>query len=120
MSQLTARERELVSLGAAMGSNCVSCIEYHIPASRNAGLTEAQISEAIQLADKTRQVPARKTLDTALDLLSLQSLGAAGDKTTAAAQANKPCCGSPPASRYSGTAQSASTRSPQDRGLHQG
>lgn len=62
MYHLTARERELVSLGAAIGSNCISCIEYHVPASRNAGLTDAQISEAIHLADKLRQVPARKTL----------------------------------------------------------
>ncbi len=70
MSLLTPRERELVSLGAAMGSNCVACIEHHIPASRKAGLTDAQISEAIGLADSVRQVPARKTLDTALALLS--------------------------------------------------
>ena len=96
MSHLTPREKELVSLGAAMGGNCVSCIEYHIPASRNAGLTDAQISEAIQLADTTRQVPARKTLDTALHLLSesapLASPVTACDKTTAAAKADKPCC----------------------------
>ena len=85
MSHLTPRERALVSLGAAMGSNCVSCVEHHIPASRKAGLSDAQVSEAIQLADKTRQVPARKTLDTALGLLSgsptLASSGAACDKT---------------------------------------
>ncbi len=97
MSRLTPRERELVSLGAAMGSNCISCIEFHVPASRRAGLSDAQISEAIRLADQTRQVPARKTLDTALELLSeappLASPGAAGDKTAAAAQADKPCCG---------------------------
>lgn len=70
MPHLTSQERELVALGAALGSNCISCIEYHIPASRKAGLTDAQISEAIRLADKVRQVPARKVLDTALDLLS--------------------------------------------------
>jgi 4-carboxymuconolactone decarboxylase len=84
MSLLTLLERELVSLGAAMGSNCVSCIEHHIPASRNAGLTDAQIAEAIQLADNVRQTPARRTLDTALDLLS---------ESRPAAQAHKPCCG---------------------------
>ena len=97
MFHLTPREQELVSLGAAMGSNCISCIEYHIPASREAGLSDAQIVEAIQLADKTRQVSARKSLDTALDLLSesspLASPGAVCHKTAAAAQADKPCCG---------------------------
>ncbi len=97
MSHLTPREQELVSLGAAMGSNCISCIEYCSPACRKSGLSDAQISEAIQLADTTRQVPARKTLDTALDLLSgtpqLASSVATCDKTTAGAQAQKPCCG---------------------------
>ena len=81
MTHLTLRERELVSLGAAMGSNCATCIEHHIPASRTAGLSDAQIAEAIQLADKLRQVPARKTLDAAAGLL------------TAAAAPTKPCCG---------------------------
>jgi len=83
MSLLTTREQELVSLGAAMGSNCVPCIEHHIPASRRAGLSDAQISEAIRLADKLRQVPARRTLDTPLELLS----------ESTPARAEKPCCG---------------------------
>jgi AhpD family alkylhydroperoxidase len=69
MSDLTPRERELVALGAAMGSNCVPCIEYHIPESRKAGLTDPEIHAAIQHADRIRQVPARKTLQTALNLL---------------------------------------------------
>ena len=89
MSHLTPRERELVSLGAAMGSNCISCIEHHVPASRNAGLTDAQISEAIRLADKLRQVPARKTLDAAVNLLAEPIAPA----PTEAAGSGKPCCG---------------------------
>lgn len=88
MSSLTARERELVSLGAAMGSNCISCIEHHIPASRTAGLTDAQISEAVQLADKLRQVPARKTLEAAVNLLAESAAPAAE-----AAGPGKSCCG---------------------------
>jgi 4-carboxymuconolactone decarboxylase len=70
MSDLTPRERELVALGAAMGSNCVPCVEYHIPESRKVGLTDLEIHAAIQYADKVRQVPARKTLRAALKLLS--------------------------------------------------
>ena len=97
MPHLTPREQELVSLGTALGSNCIPCIEYHIPSSTNAGLTDAQISEAIALADRLRQVPARNTLDTAFELLSgsapVASSLATCDKTTDAAQADKPCCG---------------------------
>jgi AhpD family alkylhydroperoxidase len=84
MSQLTPRERALVSLGAAMGSNCVSCIEHHVPASRTAGLSDAEIAEAIDLADKVRQVPARKTLEAAAALLPNSARSAA---------AKPSCCG---------------------------
>ena len=73
MDTLTARERELVALGAALGSNCVPCIEYHVPEARKAGLTDQQISEAIQLADKVRQVPARKVLETARGILDKEA-----------------------------------------------
>ena len=66
MSDLTPSDRELVALGAAMGSNCAPCIEYHIPESRKVGLTDAEIRAAIQHADKIRQVSAHKVLDATL------------------------------------------------------
>ena len=62
MHGLTPRERELVALGAALGSNCLPCIEQHIPQARRAGLTDAELGAAIELADQVRQVPARKVL----------------------------------------------------------
>jgi 4-carboxymuconolactone decarboxylase len=52
-----------------MGSNCVPCIEYHIPQARKAGLNDSEISEAIRLADRVRQVPARKVLEVALQMV---------------------------------------------------
>ena len=96
MEKLTRSERELVALGAALGSNCVPCIEYHVPKAREAGLTDAQISEAIRLADQVRQVPARKVLDTAQKLLG--NPGAAASPACAGAAAGmaaagKACCG---------------------------
>ena len=98
MSELTPRERELVALGAAMGSNCVPCIEYHIPEARKAGLADAQIFEAIRLADKVRQVPARKVLDTAEALLSAtpagnRDCGRGREAAAPAASADTRCCG---------------------------
>jgi AhpD family alkylhydroperoxidase len=69
MTDMTPRDRELVALGAAMGSNCASCIEYHIPKAREAGLTDQEIYAAIRQADLIRQGPARKTLHTVLGLL---------------------------------------------------
>jgi AhpD family alkylhydroperoxidase len=70
MSDLAPRDRELVALGAAMGSNCVPCVEYHIRESRRVGLTDPEIRAAIEHADKIRQVPARKALQAASNLLS--------------------------------------------------
>ncbi len=77
MSSLSPRDRELVALGAALGSNCVPCVEYHVPESRRAGLTDEEIRTAIQLADKVRQVPARNTLEAALGRLSSAPAGEA-------------------------------------------
>ncbi|MFC1572164.1 carboxymuconolactone decarboxylase family protein [Candidatus Eisenbacteria bacterium] len=66
MSELSNREQELVALGAAIACNCLSCIEYHIPEARKAGLSDGQIKEAAQIADKVRRVPARLVLQTTL------------------------------------------------------
>lgn len=62
MNQLSPRDRELVALGAALASNCVPCIDNHIPLARKLGLTDFQIREAIELADQVRQVPAKNVL----------------------------------------------------------
>ncbi|MBI5483195.1 MAG: carboxymuconolactone decarboxylase family protein [Deltaproteobacteria bacterium] len=62
---LNTRERELVAIGAALASNCVPCIEYHIQAARKVGLSDAEIEEAIEYADKIRRVPADKVMDAA-------------------------------------------------------
>jgi 4-carboxymuconolactone decarboxylase len=98
MNDLNDRERELVALGAAMGSNCVPCIEYHIPEARKVGLNDRQISEAIGLADKVRQVPARKVLNAARRMLpepSAAGVPGTGNpvETAQAAATGGPCCG---------------------------
>ena len=72
MTELSTREHELVALGAAIASNCIPCIEYHIPKARKAGLSDTQILEAILLADKIKQVPAGKVLNTAKILLNIE------------------------------------------------
>lgn len=70
MSLLTPRDRELVALAAALAANCIPCVEYHIPEARKAGLSDAEIREAIELAERIRRVPAAKVLDVASNLLS--------------------------------------------------
>lgn len=83
MNTLSHRDRELVALGAALASNCVPCIEYHVPEARKAGLSDAEIGEAIALADKIRQVPANKVLAAA---------NAGLTTTTTAAVEGSACC----------------------------
>ncbi len=97
MDRLTNAERELVALGAALGSNCVPCIEYHIPEARKAGLSDRQINEAIHLADKVRQVPARKVLAAAVSMLPEAAATTDAEQsprcTQAAGEAKQACCG---------------------------
>jgi 4-carboxymuconolactone decarboxylase len=69
MDSLTARERELTAIGAAIASNCMPCIERHVLLARRAGISNSQILEAVRLADKVRQVPARQVLEGAWTLL---------------------------------------------------
>jgi 4-carboxymuconolactone decarboxylase len=97
MNELNFKERELVALGAALGSNCVPCVEHHISEARKAGLSDPQISEALELADKIRKVPAAKVLNAAFEKLGFAA-PSADDASSACGQApsvstsSGPCC----------------------------
>ncbi len=73
MKKLSMREKELVSIGAALGSNCVPCIIYHIRESRKSGISDAQITEAIELAAQVRKVQTDQVLSTAYSQLGMDS-----------------------------------------------
>ena len=94
MNQLSQRDRELVAIGAAIASNCIPCIEHHVPEARKAGLTDEQIVVAVRVADHVRQVPARKVLDTAMRLLG----------ETSSAPVGRDGCGGEPAQSDAKTA----------------
>jgi AhpD family alkylhydroperoxidase len=91
MNTLSFRDRELVALGAALASNCIPCVEHHVVEARNAGLSNAEITEAIRLADKIKQVPAGKVLDAAAKLLGEMSPDAAAS-CCAPSTKGKACC----------------------------
>jgi len=65
MENLSKRDLELVALGASLGSNCVPCIAYHIGEVKKYGVSDDQIREAIELADKIRKIPADLVRNTA-------------------------------------------------------
>jgi alkylhydroperoxidase/carboxymuconolactone decarboxylase family protein YurZ len=91
---LNERERLLVALGSALGSNCVPCIEKILPKARAAEIKDAELQEAVELAEVVRRRPARKVLETARALL--EGRPASEDKAPcpleAPAQPEK-CCG---------------------------
>jgi AhpD family alkylhydroperoxidase len=52
--RLEQREKELAAIGASIGANCRPCIEHHLPAGRKAGLSEAELDEAVGIARGVR------------------------------------------------------------------
>lgn len=92
MSTLSLRDRELVALGAALASNCIPCIEFHVPAARKAGLSDEEIGEAIALADKIRQVPAAKVLDAANVQIAAAPTASGSACCAPSPAAGKSCC----------------------------
>jgi AhpD family alkylhydroperoxidase len=60
--QLEQRDKELAAIGASIGCNCRPCIEHHIPAGREAGLSEAELADAVATARGVR--------DAAIELLA--------------------------------------------------
>ncbi len=83
MPQLSPREIELVAIGAAIGSNCIPCVEYHIGAGKQLGISDDEIRTAIALADKVRRAPARKVLDAAKSAIEGLPVGMASEQETA-------------------------------------
>lgn len=51
MNELSKREVHLVSLGAAIGCNCIPCTAYHLKECRSNGVTDEELAEVIQLCD---------------------------------------------------------------------
>ena len=70
MEKLSLGERNLISLGAALASNSLGCVEHYASEARQAGYTDRQIEEAVELADRVRRVPAQNVFDAAIGLFS--------------------------------------------------
>ena len=98
---LNQRERLLVALGSALGSNCVPCLESILPKARAAEIKDAELQEAVELAEVVRRKPARKVLETARAILTGKPVAEDEgpcplEETTPAAQCadqTEGCCG---------------------------
>jgi len=47
---LSKMHKELIAIGISIVNNCESCLEWHIKQAKDAGATEEQIIEAIEVA----------------------------------------------------------------------
>ena len=52
--RLEQKEKELAAIGASIGANCRPCIEHHLPAGREAGLSETELVDAVTTAATVR------------------------------------------------------------------
>ncbi len=77
MSKLDRKERELVAIGASVACNCVPCITYHVREAKAAGVTDEQLKEAIDLAEKVKKVSADKVRKAAF--VSIDGAATSGD-----------------------------------------
>lgn len=64
---------ELVALGAAIGGNCIPCLEWHYKKCAELGIPKEEIREAIEMANKVKQVPIKKINEVAEQLLNQPS-----------------------------------------------
>lgn len=62
MKKLQGEIKELVAIGASIGSNCARCLEHHIRIAREYGASNEEISEAIEMAVRVKKNSTR-TID---------------------------------------------------------
>ena len=82
------KTRILISVGASMAANCVSCLEHYYGKACEAGLTSKEIDDAAQIGVKVKR---------GADLLVRKSLadltaGEAADETSCCCSSQTSCC----------------------------
>jgi AhpD family alkylhydroperoxidase len=82
-SLFTDAVRELVAIGAAIGSNCEPCFKHHYNEARKLGVSKEDMRLAVKMAKMVKDTPARSILELA-------------DKYLAEPQPQaSPCCSGP-------------------------
>lgn len=91
-SIFTRQVAELVAIGAAIASNCEPCFKYHFDAARKLGVSDADMLQAVELAQKVKDSPAKAVLDLAQRYLkpAAAASASAGDNSAKTSD----CCGS--------------------------
>ncbi len=63
------KTEELIALAVSYGVNCTLCMEYHKARGLEAGLTEAEMAEAMKIAEKVKNGAAGQTKKVARELV---------------------------------------------------
>ncbi len=67
---LDERTRELVGLGAAVASNCLPCVRFHLSQASKAGCSPEEISEAAEIAEMVKKRPSADMTRLVADLVA--------------------------------------------------
>jgi AhpD family alkylhydroperoxidase len=67
---LDSKTRELVAIGASIGCNCITCLEWHYKKCIELGIPKQTIKEAVDMAKKVKEAPKNKIFETADRLLN--------------------------------------------------
>ena len=70
-SLFTDAVKELVAIGAAIGSNCEPCFKYHYNEARKRGVSKEDMRLAVEMAAAVKESPARSILELADKYLSV-------------------------------------------------
>ena len=79
------RTVELIALGASVAANCHPCIQHHTAKALDAGLSQQEIREAMEVGKMIRK-GAAFSMDKLIAELS-------GDKSDTSVEKGKSCCG---------------------------
>jgi AhpD family alkylhydroperoxidase len=98
--EITEQLRELIALGAAIGASCEPCLKFHVKKSRDLGLPDAAIREAIRIGETVKEASGKNIIDLAGKLLPAKEVEASsccGDGKLSAAPVTEKaaggCCG---------------------------
>jgi len=85
---LDQKDKELAAIGASIGALCRPCIEHHIPAGRDAGLTEPELARAVEVAQSIHRTAVELLFRRSRELL--QATGTAADVPLRVEAASRP------------------------------
>lgn len=70
ISLFTPAVAELVAIGAAIAANCEPCLRYHVKTATELGVSSADITYAVEMASKVKDVPHQAVLKLAARLVA--------------------------------------------------